>query len=352
MNANAFSSTTNPEGPVRAQEILGEMNERYLDGADEIWRPTAKSIRVVVKSWIRSSVPDKMEKAERVLDVYEDLLDSLGPSDEDAKDIFESMLFGWAQQGADPEQAQVYLELMIEKGFPLDSFCFDKVIEANTQLNDENAFKRSTQVFELMETCRKRGDVKPNERVYTSFIRAMTKARVDNLAQKALLILQRMEQLGQVGDNHHIKPTVFAYNAVLMACAETASTENEQEHREALKIALGIFKLLREERKLDHVSFANMLRCACLLPAGEQRDALVKSTFQLCCKAGFVNQFVLRDLKSSASPELWQSLLQRGPDDDEEILAENLPPAWRHKFTSNKKPQQKRTFGRKSSIRR
>lgn len=336
MNANASSKTV--EGLTRAREILDEMNERYLDG-DDSFKPSARSIRVLIDCWIRSTLPDKMDGAESVLDSYKDHLDALlrAPTDSPevldvVKEIYESILFGWTQDG-DPILAQQYLEEMVDKGLEPDSFCFDRVIKANAHLNDPGAMKRSYAIFQLMEDCRMRGVVCPNERVYTSFIRAMIKARVQGLAQKSNSILNRMQALYDEG-NKSIKPTVFTYNAVLLACAESASSEDaEQPKKDALKVAVTIFNDLRSDGtsdEPDHVSFGNMLRCSNLLPPGPQKDTLVTSVFQLCCKRGFVNQFILRDLRLVARGELWKELLGCSQPDDE-VTIEGLPESWRHR---------------------
>ena len=173
MNAFAFSKIV--EGPSKAEEILDLTHELYLEG-DETMKPSAKSIRIVLDSWIRSNTTDAMDEAELLLERYEDLLDSLGPPTEpvevldDTRDIYRTMLFGFAKKGF-PVQAKHYLDLMIQKGMKPDCFCYDKVIEANTFLNDEGSYQRSYEVFQMMEERRQLGEVSPNERVYTSFIR-------------------------------------------------------------------------------------------------------------------------------------------------------------------------------------
>jgi hypothetical protein len=199
-----------------------------------------------------------------------------------------------------------------------------QIIEANTFVDDEGSMSRTYKLFELMEKFRQTGNFKPNERVYTSFIRAMTKARVSNLAYKSNVILKRMQAFYDDG-NKAIKPTVFTYNAILNACAESPSCDNS-DPIEAFKLAVKIFNELRNSRgEPDHVSFGNMLRCANLLPEGGQKDAFISTTFQLCCDGGLVNSYVLRDLQFSSSEDLWRSLLQR-PEGEADI--ERLPPQW------------------------
>lgn len=50
---------------------------------------------------------------------------------QDIADVHRSMLFGWTK--CDPERAQEdYLLDVMDRKMQLDSFCFDKIIEADT----------------------------------------------------------------------------------------------------------------------------------------------------------------------------------------------------------------------------
>eukprot|EP00522_Entomoneis_paludosa_P018945 CAMPEP_0172443794 /NCGR_PEP_ID=MMETSP1065-20121228/3992_1 /TAXON_ID=265537 /ORGANISM="Amphiprora paludosa, Strain CCMP125" /LENGTH=854 /DNA_ID=CAMNT_0013194133 /DNA_START=212 /DNA_END=2776 /DNA_ORIENTATION=+ len=350
MNAYAFSKIE--EGPAKAEEILDLTNELYLEG-DESMKPSVRSIGIIIDAWIRSNSTDAMEEAEVLLERYEDIIDSSesqndgGEVPDQVRDIYRNVLFGWAKKGF-PEQAQHYLTVMIEKGMKPDCICYDKIIDSNTQLNDEGAFKRTYQVFELMEANRKIGDVIPNERAYTSFIRAMTKAKIPNLAYKANVIMRRMFDLFEQG-NRSIRPTVFTYNAVMMACAETLSIP-DADPLEAFKIAVQVFNELRSGGEdPDHVSFGNMLRCAKLLPDGDQKNSVIKSTFSLCARSGFVNEFVVRDLQSTAPEEMWRELL--GTPTANEVNMDDLPSHWKSKFEKRKR-QPSSSFPRQRNFRR
>jgi hypothetical protein len=128
---NAFVYTKTPEAPVQAEEILNEMNEKYLDGDDSM-KPSPRSIQNVIDAWMRSDNPKSVEKAELVLDRYEEFLEEAcnseetGQVSEELAYIYRSMLFGWAKRN-DPVRAQPYLLSMMERGMEPDSICFDKV---------------------------------------------------------------------------------------------------------------------------------------------------------------------------------------------------------------------------------
>jgi hypothetical protein len=188
----------------------------------------------------------------------------------------------------------------------------------------------------------------------------MVKAKAPNLSQKAMSVLTRMEEMYQSG-NQDIKPTKFTYNAILLACAESFKEGDASNNMTALKNAIQIFKRLRngkDENGVDHVSFGNMLRVSNLLPTGPQKDALVKSTFQLCCKLGFVNNFTIRDLQLVASDDLYGVLVGLAKDDGE-IDLKMLPPSWQRssfakpvkKVQSEPHQDRARTSGRRFSPR-
>lgn len=343
LNANAFTKTAN--GLLRAAVILDEMNERYMDG-DDSFKPTARSIRILFDSYSQSMLPDKMNQLEDILDRYSDHLESLRSPNastdvlDDIKYIHRSMILGYCES-QEPDLAQKYLKDIVDKGMEVESICFDKIIDANTQANDSGSIKRSYEVFELLERCRLKGVVKSNERAYSSFIRAMTKAHVPDLANKSHALLKRMHVLFEDG-NQEMKPTVFTYNAALMACSQSGSVNGDEKSKADFKTAVSIFNELRSgTEEPDHTSFGNMFRCSNLLPEGLQKDALITSFFRLCCEKGLINQFVLRDLRLCASGELWESLLGCSADEDEVDLA-LLPSSWSR--NAYKKPKSKSKF--------
>lgn len=200
------------------------------------------------------------------------------------------------------------------------SFLRYRIIDANTRTSPEESLKSSLAVFELMEKSFRAGNLEPNERVYTSFIRALTKGKAASMYKKADLLLQRMQKLYTSG-HEGLKPTIFTYNAVLFACSESINVEGVLAS-DAFKTAVRIFAELRSgDEKPDHVTYGNIIRCARLLPDGEKKIKFVKATFRLCCEQGYVNTFVLRDVQETVPEDEWRVLLgcPTGPADVEKI---------------------------------
>lgn len=349
---NAFAHSKLQDEVEEAERLLEEMNEVYLDG-DDSFKPSVRTIKTLLDAWIKVGAVDR---AEQVLKTYEDILEEAENkensdirhtmSSEDWKGIYKSLLIGYTRLG-NPKRATAYLNLMIENdGMEPDSMCYERIIDAYVRLGEEDCAKQTQEIFQLLEKRRQAGALRPNERVFTGFIRALTKSKVPGLHKKADLMLQRMHSLAE-GGNPDVQPTIFTYNAVLNACAESVSIEGAP-LEEAFQTSIRVFTKLRKEFVPDHVTYANMIRCANLLPSTSQtKEKLVTATFKLCCESGNVNNYLVRDLSTVASKNLWKALVGRSAASEEEVkvdieeasmLLEQLPTSWKRKTIDRQKP--------------
>jgi len=281
-------------------------------------------------------------------------------SAEDWEDIYKSLLIAYTRL-ENPKRATGYLNIMIENdGMEPESMCYDRIIETYVRLGEADCAKKSQGIFELLEKRRQAGAVQPNERVFTSFVRALTKSKSPGLHKKADLILQRMNSLVE-GGNSDVAPTIFTYNAVLNACAECASIDGTP-MQEAFQTSVRIFTELRKEMEPDHVTYANMLRCSNLLPSAshqQTKDKFIAATFNLCCESGNVNNYLIRDLSRVVSKDLWTSLTGFSTASDEQVeidiedatmLLEQLPTSWKRLTNDRqKKPPKNANSGRKTN---
>ena len=352
---NAYAYSKAEEDVAEAERLLEEMNEMYLDG-DDTMKPSVRSIKVLLNAWIKLGAIDK---AENVLKQYEDMLiddtNNDGMTVEDWKEIYRSILMGYTLQN-NPKRATSYLKLMIDnQDIEPDTLCYNRIIESYIRLGQDDCAKGSQEIFELLESRRKAGAVSPDERVFTSFIKALTKGKVSGLYKKAELILKRMHSLSEGdGGSKVCRPTIFTYNAVLNACAESADIDDTP-LQEAFQTSLRVFTKLREDIAWDpdHITFGNLIRCADLLPSSSQqesKDKFITHTFKMCCESGHVNNYFVRDFCGVASKALLTSLIGYSSDDDVELdledattLLEQLPTSWQRQRIDREKPPPVRT---------
>ncbi|KAG7371769.1 PPR: pentatricopeptide repeat domain containing protein [Nitzschia inconspicua] len=323
LNAYAFSKD---RGNIEeAENLLDEMNEKYLDGDDSM-KPSVRSIKVMVDAWIKQGV---MEKAEELWEKYEEFLEEPKISKEDLDEIYHAFLHGYCQIG-DGRRAKVYLDQMLEDGIEPKISCYDRIMDTYIKNGDKDCAEKAKEIFKIVETRRQEGSLVPNERVYTTFIRSMVKARVPGLYKKADLVLQRMNSLYESGLDD-VKPSIFTYNVCLNACGESGYIEDTNK-AEAFQTSVRLFRELKSTLDLDHVTFGNMLRCANLLPAdSEKKEKFVVATFKLCCEKGLVNDLALRDLRNACTDDLWTTLTTLPAEigvQNTEGLSDRLPLAW------------------------
>jgi pentatricopeptide repeat protein len=322
---NAYAFSKDMENIDEAGDLLDEMNERYLDGDDSM-RPSIRSIKILMDGWIKQGA---MDKAEDLWEKYEDTLEGSEMSKIELEGFYHAFLHGYCQQG-DGRRAKVYLDLMIDEDIEPNISCYDRLIDTYVKQGGEDCARKSQEVFKLMETRRQDGGLVTNERVYTTFIRALVKGRVPALHKKADLILKRMQSLCDCGFKD-VAPSIYTYNVCLYACSESANIEGVDKD-EAFQIAIRIFTDLQRELDPDHVTFGNILQCANLLsPLTEKKEKFVKATFNSCCEKGLVNTLTLRELRNASEDALWTSLTNLPNDFDLHSIdhvSDCLPSNW------------------------
>jgi hypothetical protein len=127
--------------------------------------------------------------------------------------------------------------------------------------------------------------------------------------------------------NKHLRPSVVAVNAVMNACAFTSGDVREQNR--AVEIAHSILKELEQSPygKADQVTYGTFLKvCANQMPDCSTREQIVEALFKRCCRDGQVGNFVLQQMNTMLSEEVYKRLVGRSRDDD--IKISDLPKEW------------------------
>ena len=130
-----------------------------------------------------------------------------------------------------------------------------------------------------------------------------------------------------------LKPNVKTFTAVLNACARPA---DDSERGDAFSIAqLTMAELsLGRYGEPNFLSFAAFLSvCATTLDPGQQRDFIVKTTFEDCVKAKQVGHIVLEKLYLAASPDLFDELVRAIRDEKGQF---RIPKHWNNKISGER----------------
>jgi len=157
-------------------------------------------------------------------------------------------------------------------------------------------------------------------------VHAWAKSHERQRAKKAYQIFTHMKKRYIESKSKMLKPTVVIYTAVLNACAWP---EDESEKEDAFEIA----QLTMDELSLgtygepNFLSFAAFL-CVCCstLEPGQERDEIVRKTFNECIAMGQVGALVLEKLHIAASAELYHELLDKNRDQNGNLI---IPSNWK-----------------------
>lgn len=351
----------------RAEQLLYHMLSLAKNGDDNA-RPDAFSFNAVINAFIYSKMRDAGRRAESVLER------GLEYAEEDGGEMlgmksFTSILGYYGRQTKvmdSPYRAQYLLNRLISlfrAGFTDLSphvSCFTNVMEAyaaqrhrdagecseeilrnmiklqkrynatnievntgvmNSILNGwaecnghDDAGGRAEKILNLMEEKSATGtyNMEPNYRSYNLVIKAYSKSKSPDKAEKALAILNRAKNCYLQGKAESLPPE-YAYSLVIHACAFSENTGSKIEKR-AFEIAVQVMdELINDAPEGTEPSSATygwfFQVCARLRVSEELKTHHIRRLFSRCSEKGRVNEFVLKNLKQSTSDALFADLM-------------------------------------------
>jgi len=288
---NAIAKSNERGSAERAEAILNQMEDLYEAGNDGV-RPDSVSYSTVLNAWARSGELDAADRAEAILWRLEARATDLS---------------------GDPVRPNAY--------------CYSSVLNAFSRSSDPAAPDRALALLDQMNEMYLSGNqyAQPNAFCYNAAINAFAKSNRDDKAVKSERILNRMLEDYRSGRNLQAKPSALTYSTILNACAYTRGSARDQ--AEAFRIARTCFRDVLSLEQTNGVEFAMfLLACARLSPPGAERDTLVGSVFEECCRRGLVNELVLRNVHNAASPGLQRKILGQHARD---MSYANLPEEWK-----------------------
>jgi hypothetical protein len=322
------------QGAQRAENLLMHMDSL----SEPTLHPDAKCYFIVIDAWskcgqempTKEAVKETATKANQLLQKLEKVQKSQG--------------------GGDKNEASIYVS------------AHNSVIKAWSHISGDKFSPYKAQ--KLLESLEKHydstGEIRygPNIVTYTAAIMAWARSPLNNIkAECALKILKRMtDKYKETGDTDSFRPNLYTYNAVLNACATSKNLLSADQDK-VTKIMFAVFKALEihcAKTKQDypsHITYSLLLKGVLnLMPLSESRDDIAHAVFKKCCRDGQVDVGVMRQLRLTASGELYQHILNNLEDgatsqsssnkqhlhhnwqfvSDQEIM-EILPKKWSHK---------------------
>jgi pentatricopeptide repeat protein len=350
--------------PVKAQEVLTRLEQRYESTGDEAILPTADAynklikaygmtgdaetaeevfvslldkdkedpLRANYKSWVQimKAFASLQDGTEKVRGIFREMLKKYRMGEEDYKpktDAYNTLIRALGQKHNGAEEAEAVLFDLLsryragEADVRPDGETFRHALTAQRRRKNVSGAKveQLLQIQEGLHASTKEDDLKVDGRLYNVALYAISRSHDSKKAIRARRIVEKMKELDD--DINHIN--VRTYFNLLSACAFSDGTPEEK--LEAFQIAVDALKELRESlrHEPDSSSYGMFLKaCANLMPESRKRDAVVDNVFRKCCSDGLVDEFVIAEFERASSEALQLEVLGGFLDDDVRIPKE------------------------------
>merc|ERR1712238_343451 len=219
----AWSKSTNPDAPNRAESLLRKMIELYDDGKNQNFKPDVMTYTSVIQCWVKSKKFEAPEKAECILrhlqSMERDGDDTMSPD----TIVWNSAISAWAS-AEDGERAEaLFLEMLDSSRISSDTIALPSAITLTNVLNawsktrSPEASDRALALLAKIEQFYRDGilAVKPNVVHYSVVLDCLAYAKHASAAEYAESVLRKMI----ASNDPNMQPTVISYNSVIKAWA-------------------------------------------------------------------------------------------------------------------------------------
>lgn len=234
--------------------------------------------------------------------------------------VFNVLIHAWSrskEKGAalNAEKIFQWMESQSQSGNDLvrpDEVSLCAVLNAWANQAEHGGAERALQIWEHSESvsATDRG-FRPTIAMPNIVIKAIARSKDPDAVRKAERILLRLEADFRSGKSH-LRPNVTTFSSVINACAYCVGDASKR--AEALDIALRTFYKLcaMEDEHANNITYGTVFKAVQnLMSASDEREELSRDLFDQCCDAGYVDYFVLSQVRY-ASPRLYRELVE-GP---------------------------------------
>lgn len=330
----------------KAEMILKRLLKFHEEGNPDV-RPDSRSFSHIIDYYSRSREPDAGKKAtfllEGMIKMYDNGYTEVLPT------IFTFAAVISAHSKTKDRNAGIHAEHVLQMlkdmnrkhsklALKTNTFIMNTVLHAWSKSGHPSACYRVEEYLKEMERKHKSGDMnlKPNTRTYGLVLATWAKSTVPDKTKRAFQVFEQMRLESKT--NANVEMNIHCYNAVINAAA---FTEGDYEHRnESFQIATKIMDELISPDGIQPISstFGTYLKaCGKLSLPRNIVEPAIRRAFTKCIEYGLVNDFVLTQVRYSASTEQYESLLGDLITEgkiDERIKMSDIPEEW-HKNVSD-----------------
>jgi hypothetical protein len=238
----AWSKSSDPSAPDRAENLLRKLNELYDDGKNKKCKPDVVTYTNVMQCWVKSKKLEAPEKAECILRHLQSMERDGDVTMAPDTAAWNSAISGWASAENGERAEALFLEMLDahrmnpENIASPNSITLTNVLNAWAKTRSPDASDRAISLLEKMEQFYIDGilAVKPNVVNYSVVLDCLAYAKQTSAAVRAESMLRQMA----ASDDPNLHPTVVSYNSVIKAWSYTRD--------DTKKSSVKITSLLRE----------------------------------------------------------------------------------------------------------
>jgi len=158
--------------------------------------------------------------------------------------------------------------------------------------------------------------------IFNSLIGVYSRSNIENKVQKALGVIEKMEELG-------FEPTVTTYNGILSTCSRLPPSAAEKTKRFATTVAVKTMRFLQQHQHLqpDSESYNQMLFVCGTIKDSEEKSVAIEAVTKSCCNDGYLSRQIISSLGQMSGASFW-SLLGVKRQEKRFIDINSLDPAW------------------------
>ena len=216
---NAWSNSSNPNAPDRADSLLQKLVQLYDSEKKKIYKPDIVTYTNVMQCWIKSKRPEAPEKVEAILRELQRMeRDGDAAMKPDAA-CWNSVISAWGAAGNGERAEALFFEMLdgskAHGGSSPTSITLTNALKSWTKTKSPEASHRALELLAKMEKLYEDGliAVKPNVVHYSVVLDCLAYARNSSAAERAETMLQRMID----SEDPNLQPNVVSYNCVIKA---------------------------------------------------------------------------------------------------------------------------------------
>ncbi len=327
---NVISTWGHCGNPERAENVLNTMQSLYEQG-DMTMKPTVVSFGSVINSWAQKG---KVERAQAIVDHMEQLMDVEGYEEMRPNTVIYNTLINCYAKSKRPDSVTKVQDILAKMNKSKSeghlfatptTTTYNSVLATFLHCGGDNYGKAKDLLKKMEEVSNEDSSIELTAVTYTTFLRILANSKVTKKTLIAEGILERMEK-GNL-ENAKLRPNNFTYDATLQVCKKSAS-QDYRVRRHALLLAV---KTLTKMQELNYIkptsyTYAEFFSAIGALTAGDELVKLLDRTFNDCCKAGVLDNRILKIIARMLPEKTFQSLLKAESTGVSSIS--ELPKSW------------------------